>query len=160
MRGQSVHSVQLSAIEFIIVTNHKPIGAATEQPLLHSSAAQLSIVSLYCALRSVTAAPGAEDFKHSTCLSISLPPLGLQAHPAAEKREGELHDEGQSRAPSPLVSGLSLTLPMGQACRTLLVLLVRAASCPLQLAVPPCGPSCTLHSYIDFFGGALSLIHI
>lgn len=158
-----IHPVWQSAIEWFIVTNHKPFNDQM-QPLNNHSHPSiqllwLSDVLLHCALRSVTPASGAEDFKRSTCLSI-FSALLSKPSPFSGSREKEkviCRRRGNLEPLSPLVSSLSLTLPMGQACRTLLVLLVSPASCPLQLAGPPHGPSCTLHSYIDFLEGQESV---
>lgn len=64
------------------------LGATTIHPLIHpSSCSALSDVLVYWALRSVTSASGAGDFKRSTCLSISSAPLS-QPSPGRKRGRG------------------------------------------------------------------------
>lgn len=105
-----------------------------------------SSIQLFWCVALLTPASGAGDFKRSTCLLI-LSALLKQPGPGSGERERE----GQSGGPTPLV----LRSVLDTACGTGL----EDASCPpfklriqpLQLAGTSPGPSCTLHSHIDFF---------
>lgn len=123
-----------------------------------SSCSALSDVSVCWAPRSVTSASGAGDFKRSTCLSISSAPWANQAAVAEkerEKRRGKARCRGEGQSGS--LSHLVLRSVLDTACGTSL----EDTSCPpvkpriqpLQLPCSSPGPSCTLHSHIDFLEG-------
>lgn len=155
----SSHCVWLSAIELFIVTNHKPFNDQVQPLYTHSSIhpAALNDMLVCWALSSITSVSWAGDFKCSTCLSISSAHWASQARAIERERErGRRHDaEGKGNLTASVLwsSGLSLTLPVGLAWRTPLVLPSSPASSPLQQACTPPGPNCTLQRHIDFLEG-------
>lgn len=100
------------------------IGATNHRTPTRPSIQLLWCVGPTCALRSVTSASGAGDFKRSTCLSISSALLSQPSPGSGEREKGNLV------ASLLWSSGLSLTLPVGQAWRTPLVLPLSSASSP------------------------------
>ncbi len=101
------------------------LGATTIHSLIHpSSCSALSDVLVYWALRSVTSASWAGDFKRSTCLSISSAPLS-QPSPGSWERERERERRRDAEGKGNLVASV-LRSVLDTACGTGL----EDASCP------------------------------